>query len=91
MTTPQFVELAIHGAASPELIPVSDIKRVVRTAARNWVEMELLSADGERLRVMVAGSFKDWAERLAARRSAEVDGQQLAEAVSRYAEQGERR
>jgi len=91
MTTPQFVEMRLHGVATAELVATNDIKRIVPAPEHGWVEMDLLSADGERLRVMVAGSFKDWAERLAARRSAEVDGQQLAEAVSRYAEQGERR
>jgi len=83
MTTPQFVEMAIRGAP-PELVAVSDIKRIVPTAARLWVEVELLSADDERLRVLVEGGSEDWCERLGVRREAEVDGQQLADAVSRY-------
>jgi hypothetical protein len=34
--------------------------------------------------MLVEGSYEDWCERLGVRREAEVDGQELAEAVSRY-------
>jgi hypothetical protein len=81
--TPQFVEIAIGGGPL-ELVPVSDIKRVRRTASRSWVEVELLSPDGEWLRVTTFGRYEDWAERLGVRLLAEVDGQELADAVSRY-------
>jgi hypothetical protein len=84
MTTPQFVEMRLHGVATAELVATNDIKRIVPAPEHGWVEMDLLSADGERLRVLVAGSYRGWCERLGVPVPAEVDGQALAAAVSRY-------
>jgi hypothetical protein len=83
-TAPQFVEVIVADdlGAPTQLVAVSDIKRVY--PGGDGVHMQVLTGDGDRLWWLVEGSYEKWRARLGVRRASEVDGRELAEAVSRY-------
>jgi len=67
--TPQFVEMDVVGWGGMRLVNVNGIKAVSPSREGQRVEVELWGSEEEPwLRVLVEGSYEDWAERLGAAR-----------------------